>query len=539
MGKRLGVLGRIRLSLQRTAVVAPASFLILSGLSASVHAAEHDPADTVDRNTYIVALRDTSDKGFSATVASLASEYHAEIQHTYDKSIQGFAARMSRHDATRIASNPAVRSVESDTKVRLDEVASNAAHRSEFTKSSAGYDVPWGLDRIDQRNGVLDGIYHRPDYWDHDDNGYGVDVWVIDTGVDDHNEMPYAQQPRDFVDNDYDSRDCHGHGTHVAATIAGNYMGVAPRAGIHSIRVLDCNGVGQVSDVIAGINYVKGRTNDPHEDVVFIGAFARYSSVFDVAVQELIDEGATVVVPAGNHSEYADVSSPARVADAITVAAMTPSGSRASWSNHGGLVDMYAPGLDVLSAGHTGFNHYVNRSGTTMAAAHVAGVAARYLSRYPSASPNEVEAALKNNSTKNVITNPAPYTTRNLVHASWVGQPPSSCTIILTNTNPLPIRFPAKSISTVPVSGCGTVGFKGQVRLEYSISHARMADLEIKLRAPSGKYYPLLAAGIGAPTTGVFEVLVDEPLRNGSWYFTVKDVVAANDGSINSWKLGF
>jgi subtilisin family serine protease len=236
-----------------------------------------------------------------------------------------------------------------------------------------------------------------------------VDVYVIDTGV--SNDDLNITEAIDFRDtlgtgivdpNDYD-----GHGTHVSGVIAASdntigLVGIAPGARIHNLKVLGDDGTTDVSVVIAAIEYIiKAREANPATPMVVnmslgenIGSTS-YTAL-DEAVEQLTTLGVTVVVAAGNQGVDAALVTPAHVASVITVGAHDKDGYFAAFSNWGAPVDILAPGVDVISLSPSigGVGAPLQMTGTSMAAPHVAGAAALYLSQNPAASPAQVEAAL-------------------------------------------------------------------------------------------------------------------------------------------------
>lgn len=238
----------------------------------------------------------------------------------------------------------------------------------------------WGLDRIDQRDLPLNSNYH------YDYDGSGVTAFVIDTGVrNTHNEFGgRASSGYDFIDNDNDSSDCNGHGTHVAGTIGGSTYGVAKNVNIVGVRVLNCSGSGTNSGVISGINWVKNNAQGPSVANMSLGGGA--SQALDDAVNAAVAAGISFVVAAGNDNSNACNYSPARAANAVTVGSTTSTDSRSSFSNYGTCLDIYAPGSSITSAWYNSNSATNTISGTSMASPHVAGVAALYLAENPALS---------------------------------------------------------------------------------------------------------------------------------------------------------
>jgi subtilisin family serine protease len=257
----------------------------------------------------------------------------------------------------------------------------------------------WGLDRIDQTALPLNGTYI------YNNTGANVRAYIIDTGIlTSHNEFGgRAVSGYDFVDNDPNAIDCNGHGTHVAGTVGGTTYGVAKSVSLVAVRVLDCGGSGTTSGVIAGVDWVTTNAQKPAVANMSLGG--GISSALDTAVTNAINSGVTFAVAAGNSNRDACKFSPARVPAAITVGATTNTDARASYSNYGSCLDLFAPGSSITSAWYTSNTATNTISGTSMATPHVAGVAALYLQGNSGASTTQVRDALVNGATPNVVIN--------------------------------------------------------------------------------------------------------------------------------------
>ncbi|WP_329204627.1 S8 family peptidase [Streptomyces sp. NBC_00683] len=351
------------------------------------------PSVTAVQNSWIVVLKDGS---------THAADLGVTPKHTFSNVLDGFSASLSEARAKALSADPRVAYVEQNSIVRLNETQTNAT---------------WGLDRVDQRNLPLSTTYA------HVTSASNVNAYIIDTGIrTSHNEFGgRASIGKDTVGDGRNGQDCQGHGTHVAGTVGGKTYGVAKGAKLIAVRVLDCDGSGTTAGVIAGIDWVTANARKPAVANMSLGGSA--SASMDDAVKKSISSGVSYSIAAGNGLPILGLPanacnySPARVPEAITVGATDRTDARASFSNYGTCLDLFAPGVDITSAWKDSDSATNTISGTSMATPHTAGVAALYLSAHPSATPAQVRNALVNNATSGKVQNPLTGSPNKLLHS--------------------------------------------------------------------------------------------------------------------------
>lgn len=359
--------------------------------SGLVSAAELKRVEQPIEGRYIVVLKEDlvryaderSTKPDVASVAiDLASTAGVKVEMAFSHALPGFVISADEKQVERLLQDGRIAYIEPDSVVSINQSQSNAT---------------WGLDRIDQRDRPLNGTYT----WTT--TASNVHAYIVDTGIlGTHSEFSGRMGSGYTAINDgRGTTDCNGHGTHVAGTVGGTVYGVAKQVRLYPVRVLGCNGSGTNSGVIAGMDWVAANHIKPAVANMSLGGGA--STATDNAVTNMRNRGVTVVVAAGNENQNACNVSPARSPDAITVGSTTSTDARSNFSNFGTCVNIFAPGSSITAAWHTGTNATNTISGTSMAAPHVAGVAALYLANNPTATPAQVTQAILNNASTNKL----------------------------------------------------------------------------------------------------------------------------------------
>ena len=371
---------------------------------------------------YIVTLH-TQPAASNAAASALSARHGGHVVRTYTKALAGYTAQMTPAQALELSQDPAVASVEQDGYVSITGTQSPAPS--------------WGLDRIDQRNLPLDNAYSS------DSAGSGVTAYVIDTGIRTTNTDfgGRASIGFDSVGDGQNGVDCNGHGTHVAGTIGGTKYGVAKSVSLVAVRVLGCEGSGTWSGVIGGIDWVTAHHAPNSVADMSLGGGA--SSAVDTALANSVAAGVTYAVAAGNSNTDACTQSPARAPSAITVGATTSADARASYSNFGTCVDVFAPGSGITSDWNSSDTASNTISGTSMASPHVAGSAALYLGGHSGASPSTVTAALLGAATPGKVTGAGSGSPNLLDFVGTGDTPPITTTTTSTTTTTVAKKVPS------------------------------------------------------------------------------------------------
>ncbi|WP_258006649.1 Ig-like domain-containing protein [Arthrobacter sp. AFG20] len=472
-------------------------------MSAGAAASETGAASAAAR--YIVRYSAGTD--VSSAVRNLRSRNIA-VGRTFAKAIRGAVVTATPGQAAELMRSAGVAAVELDAPVTAADTQQSAA---------------WGLDRVDQRALPLSGTYTSAS------SGAGVSAYVVDSGVlSAHAELTgRVASGWSAISDGLGTGDCNGHGTHVAGTIAGKTYGVAKAATVVSVRVLDCNGSGFNSDVIAGLEWVASHHQAGTPAVANLSLGSTTSAMVDAAVQGIIDDGVTAVVAAGNSAVDACNSSPARVAGALTVAASDSADKQAGFSNYGSCVDLYAPGVGIKSASSSSTTATALMSGTSMASPHVAGAAAVMLSRSPGLVPADVAAKLLSAATSGAVSGATTGTPNRLLFSD-----PSAVVLTAPSVSAL---SPAANSSGAAVGSNVTATFSTAVQgvngstfvlrsasgatVPAAVSYdaaTRTATLNPEsLLDPSQKYTVTLTGGSSA-----IRDAAGTPFVTGSWSFT-------------------
>ncbi|ATL25534.1 S8 family peptidase [Streptomyces formicae] len=411
-------------SRRRTAAVLLPAALIAAGLQLGATPAGHASsgpsagelrlargAEIAVPDSWIVVLKEPAKAGADAAVPTVARELvgraeGARLGHVYRAALHGFSARMSRAEAAGMSADPRVAYIRQDTRVRVADAAADQTQPN----------APWGLDRIDQRRLPLSTTYT------YRTTAPGVSVYVIDTGLrTTHKEFGgRASVGTDTVGDGQNGNDCNGHGTHVGGIAAGTTYGVAKKAQLVAVRVLDCQGSGTTSGVIAGVDWVTKNAARPAVANMSLGGSA--SDVLDSAVRNSVRSGVTYTVAAGGSGQAGGAcgTSPARVPEVISVGASDRADRRAGSSTYGDCVSLFAPGVQIPSAWNGGDTATATLSGTSMATAHAAGAAALHLGFRPTDTPAQVKRGLVENATTGVLQGPPPVVPDRLLYTLYL-----------------------------------------------------------------------------------------------------------------------
>jgi subtilisin family serine protease len=363
---------------------------------------------------YIVTLDDDIDN-VSAAADALTQNRHRDL-----RAIHGFIAEMSAREAAALLDRPGVKYVEQDSMGGGGSVGEPSVLTTQTSPPG------WGLDRIDQRDLPLNQRYV------YAQTGRGVTAYVLDSGINaSHTDFGSRVRNGYNFSQTLPASDCNGHGTHVAGIIGGSAHGVAKEVSLVSLRVLDCQNRGFVSDMVKGIDWAISDHQSGQAAVMNISIYTDLPSpAFDAEINAAIADGITVCVLAGNGTANNSVAtdactiSPARVTNAITVSATTIIDGKAFFANFGPCVDLFAPGVEIESNWYSSDTAVAIDSGTSMATPHVSGAAALYLQSHPAAEPATVASALIAAASVDKIQNAGTNSANRLLFATDTETPP-------------------------------------------------------------------------------------------------------------------
>ena len=397
------------------------AIVLTVGVSLLVGAMPANALTSISRSNYIVRVLPGTDVEVRNFLTGMGDIPTDEIDYVFD----GFIVKLADFEASALKANKNVVEVTPDQTVSLLDTDSNPPS--------------WGLDRLDQAALPLDSKFTYPTQ-----SGAGVRVYIVDTGVQaDNPDFTGRILPGfDVIGTNSQNTDCHGHGTHVAGTAGGTRYGIAKQASIVPVRVLNCNGSGSFSGIITALDWIKANTPAGTPAVVNMSIGGGAYGPVDAAVNSLVSAGIVAAVAAGNYNTDACTSSPAAAASAITVGASDQTDARAYFSNYGSCVDIFAPGMSIVSDNASAPGSSTTMSGTSMATPHVTGAAALVLGQHPTWTPDQVLKALQDNADKGVVTNSL-STNDGLLNISFLN----------SSTTPAPVVGVPDAPTAVAVSG--------------------------------------------------------------------------------------
>ena len=429
-------------------VIRKKNFTISEDQLAPVYKANNVPADLQD--SYIVVFKDdVAESEIDGESERMCGNSSAKKERTFKHAIKGFSGRLTATAIEEFRKNPKVKYIEQNQVVTLVATTQPGA--------------TWGLDRIDQANLPLSTNYT------YNTTGSTITAYIFDTGVrSDHVEFG-GRVTGGFsaITAEPTPEDGNGHGTHVAGTVGGTTYGVAKAVKLVPVKVLSATGSGTNAGVIAGLDWAVADHIAGLPAVGNMSLGGGISTATDDAVRRCITDGIVMAVAAGNSNVNASNSSPARVAEAITVGSTTSLDARSSFSNYGSIVDIFAPGSSISSADFSTPTAVSIKSGTSMASPHVAGAAALYLEYAPGSTTAEVETGLKNYAARGRISGIPTGTTDALLQINFGITPGLPVPIVPTLSSPANV---ATNVAIAPTLSWSAVTTAVSYNLEYSTS---------------------------------------------------------------------
>jgi subtilisin family serine protease len=367
---------------------------------------------------YIISFKQRNEGSRNSTSAALVSSARDKVKSNVmniGKISREFNGAINGLTVCGIKSESLLKSIRDHPEVAL--VEQDQVIQALDMKAVAN-PLSWGLDRIDQRINTLDRRFY------YDDRSAPVDVYILDTGI-------YTQHVQfqgraisgyNFVNNNGDTSDCHGHGTHCAGTVGSLDYGVCKHCRLIAVKVLGCDGFGSTSGIVSAINWVVNRAASTKvPSVISMSLGGSYTKQLNSAVEAAVQAGVVTVVAAGNDNDNACQYSPASAPSAITVGAVSQTNAKSSYSNFGSCVDIFAPGNDIRSTWVGSTTATVALSGTSFAAPHVAGFAAVYYSYNPTKTAGEVRNYIVDRATRDVISGISGSTPNRLLYTRLEG----------------------------------------------------------------------------------------------------------------------
>lgn len=390
--------------------------------------------------------------------------------------------------------------------------------------------LSWGLDRIDQIFNDLDGSYTRPE-----SGGVGVRVYVLDTGV--QGDL-LGFEGRVEAGFDATTRfggradtDCNGHGTHVAGIIASSKYGIAPRATIVPVKVADCRGGLLEGSVITALNWVSANHPVGVPAVLNMSFALNHSKRVNDLTNSLHQAGIVITAAAGNFNFDACRISPGSSEAILTVGSINMNTYKTNGTTHGSCIDIYAPGGLIVSEDPRSESR--TRSGTSMAAPHVAGAAALYLSEHPRTSAETFNNLVKIGATQNAVVNVTSGSNLLLnigfINGSSTGESVSVVDPPVSQDLPLPLQLIADAPTKLLIGG-GSSALVATWTSPSNLNRVELVHYRIESSRDNGRSWSVLARV--APTET--QALVGRAVINRLISFRIFAVTASGDSQASS-----